>query len=153
MFEFNKKKIKYFVILSFLCYCQSLDLVTRIKDDQRVVGHLPRDVYPTLYNLTFLINHSNLTYSVDETIVLVVIKPTTSISLHARKLNVNWNEINLQHGKRKIALKEFKIYDQTEIVELIFYEQLSQSEYTLDINLSGKISKNSKNGFYVSPER
>ncbi len=108
---------------------------------------LPKDIYPTHYNLTLRPDMESFTYSGTEIIDIVLIKPTKEITLHSKDLDIE--TVKIVVSKKEEFAKKISYDTKNETATFKFKNKIPKGKIQLSIVFSGIITE-SLRGFYKS---
>ncbi|KAK9505908.1 hypothetical protein O3M35_009875 [Rhynocoris fuscipes] len=109
---------------------------------------LPKDVFPTNYNLSIFPRMKEGTFSGNITIALKLTEPRKFILLHQYELNITKTLLKTNDGK-EINIKNTFLYEKNQFWVIVLENEITSGEYELDLKFNGSLV-NKIVGFYRS---
>lgn len=110
------------------------------ETNQEPTYRLPEYVVPTLYDLWIKVDVDNMTFSGHVSIAMTVLKPTSTITLHYKDLNVDWKFGRLLDSRsQKMPFVKGGDRPDEEMYDLNYRNKLSVGNYNLSLSFHGDI--------------
>lgn len=120
-------------LIVYFTYTNTLSLT----NERELTYNLPKNVYPSSYIISLLIDFESSKFSGVERISLQVLNPTSSISIHSKNLIVKWENAVVGNSVQTFRIVNVIVNDTDDIAKLELERQIPQGVYNLDISFVG----------------
>lgn len=142
------------LLLLFVCSFVNLSISQEQATEQFQNYRLPKNVVPSRYSLSILIDLAELSFSGNVTISVHVSAPTILISLNYKEIAVDWDNVKLctSNANRSFTFESHELRPVDEIADLRLSEQLPIGDYLIVLSFSATM-RSDLHGLYISSYR